>query len=134
MSRSPLPEPDFLNSVLGTKFRDLNDSYISECGNPWPGGKKIAIVTAWNPNFKTAPKSKNTRANALLNKRLAERGKTFRVINAWWPDGSAFEESFVVEGLTHGEARELCRDFRQGGYFYANRNSAIRTVFVNSAN
>jgi hypothetical protein len=117
----PSRDAEFLKSVLGTKFRQPDGKLICKVGQPWPSGKKIGMITAWNPNFKTAPNQTNSRANAKWKKILEERGKTFQIINAWWPDGSAFEESFAVEGLTHGEARELCRMFDQGGCFYAKR-------------
>ena len=119
-----------MKSVHGTKFRDLDGKYISEVGKLWPGEKKIAIITAWNPNFKKAPAIQNKRANAKLKKVLETGGEQFQRINGWWPDESAFEESFVVEGMTHGVARELCRTFQQVGYFYAKRNEEIQLTLL----
>ena len=135
MTNTPVKSKnEFLSSVLGTKFRTVSGRRISEVGRSWPGQKKITIITAWNPNFKKASATQNKLSNAKLKKILENNEKKFQIIHAWWPNGSAFEESFAVENMTHGEARGLCRKFEQGGYFWANVRGRIRLVLGEARN
>jgi hypothetical protein len=122
----------FLQSVNGTYFTDRSGNVLTRVGQQWASQAKIGIVTAWNPFFKNASPTINRRNNLELKRLLTKTGKQFQLIHAWWPDGTAFEESFVITDLSHREAITLCKRFHQGGYFWANKGGKIRLCLVHA--
>ena len=102
-------------------FRRKNGRETPLTGTDSPediGGGSMHVITAWNPGSIGADKIQNEVANRELRKTLEADGVE-QIQNAVGrdPDGSQFENSFLVRGLTRRRAAAIGGLFDQAAIF-----------------
>ena len=84
----------------------------------WIGGRRVAIVTAYNPGAARPGEEANRRANKHLRSAIEANGWSYWPAVGRSPSGDHAEPSFAVLDVTDEQARELGAGFDQACVFY----------------